>query len=94
MGFSNNFRPTWGSGGATKPSSGGSGGDFEDAPSDGYRYVRRNGQWVRVPYATAEQTIARESGDSVVTPESLGGLLDDMGVTKDDDGWVNDQGEF
>lgn len=97
MGFGN-FKPTWSSGGSGSTSSGGStgGSGFEDAPNDGKRYVRRNGQWEEVPYATDEQTKSLNSEDSVVTPKSLGGLLDEMGVVRDESSgdWTNDQGEL
>lgn len=95
MSRSRGFGPTWGT---SRPTggSGGQGGGIPEAPQDGGRYVRRNGQWELVPYATDAQTKQMSSEESVVTPKSLGSLVNDMGISKDEESgeWVNDQGTF
>lgn len=97
MGRGHGFKSTWANDKYCKPKqAGGSGGGIEEAPSDGVRYVRRNGQWEAIPYATKEDTINLSSSNKAVTPKALSGLLDDMGVTKDEESgkWSMDQGEL
>lgn len=105
MGRGHGFKSTWANEKYCKPkkeegtggSTGGGGGEgIGDAPSNGIRYVRRNGRWEAIPYATKQDAIELESEEKILSPKALGELLEDMGVSKDEGegGWTMDQGEL